>query len=670
MAPEPEPSAATAAADVAAPTPAVTPRGSALAGWLLGVVSAAAAGYWLIPEGTTRSVFGNAVLVAGPLAAALAFLAAARVAPRGRRAPWAAFAAGAASAVAGQITWIVQQMTAPAGQAALAPSFFLFLLFHALLATGAILALRPVRVRGSVTDLALDTSLILLASAVILLRFVLEPLLEATPPIGRGAFVALLAGPLASIGSLFFAALLLVWRGGALPGQAVVALAGGSAVLAAANGLMAAGADPDPARAGDAFELLWVGGWAVLAAAGFVGWRERDRTAVLPPGSRLAAALARALVPGVALLLGAVGLDAAARGATRLETDFTLGVLGLVLAVRIARALRGAEQEAEERRQLEQTRTLVEVSHALAGSTETSRTLQLVVDWACRFLSARASGIELLSADGETLELRAVAGLPPGVVGMSFPVDGSFTGWVVRHGRPRITLDPAGDPYIRPESLGFLPRSPTAAVALLSRDRMLGALFCCRERPFDAEDLRLLEALADQAALAIQNVRLFEEVRALSLTDPLTGLANRRQLERDLNREFAAAKRGRRLAAVLFDLDGFKAYNDRYGHLAGDEALRVFAEVLAAETRAMNLAARYGGDEFLSLLSDSESGGAQLFLERIQERFPAEVVKLGRGAITVSAGLAEYAPEMETPQELIAAADAALYQAKTERSSR
>src|SRR5690606_18263176 len=122
---------------------------------------------------------------------------------------------------------------------------------------------------------------------------------------------------------------------------------------------------------------------------------------------------------------------------------------------------------------------------------------------------------------------------------------------------------------------------PTAVAPLHYRDQRLGTIFALRfDRDFDDADLELLSALADQASLAIRNAQLFEEVRALSLTDPLTGLANRRQLTRDLNREFAATRRGRRLIAVLFDMDNFKEYNDQYGHPAGDEVLRLFGEAL------------------------------------------------------------------------------------------
>jgi diguanylate cyclase (GGDEF)-like protein len=209
---------------------------------------------------------------------------------------------------------------------------------------------------------------------------------------------------------------------------------------------------------------------------------------------------------------------------------------------------------------------------------------------------------------------------------------------------------------------------PTAAAPLHYRDQRLGALFAIRfDRTFDTADLELLGALADQASLAIRNAQLFEQVRALSLTDPLTGLANRRQLARDLAREFAATRRGRQLIAVVFDLDNFKVYNDQYGHPAGDEVLRIFGQVLATETRAMNLAARYGGDEFVALLADTPIEGASVFIERVTTHFQEEMDRLGRGIITISAGYAECDPSMKTPDELIAAAVWALYRVKPGR---
>jgi diguanylate cyclase (GGDEF)-like protein len=120
----------------------------------------------------------------------------------------------------------------------------------------------------------------------------------------------------------------------------------------------------------------------------------------------------------------------------------------------------------------------------------------------------------------------------------------------------------------------------------------------------------------------------------------------------------------------MFDLNGFKAYNDRYGHLAGDEALRAFGRVLITETRAMNLAARYGGDEFLTLLADSDLYGAEIFVQRVKDGFREAMSSATAVQLSIEAGMAEYTKDMKAPDDLVHAADQALYESKASRSSR
>ena len=152
--------------------------------------------------------------------------------------------------------------------------------------------------------------------------------------------------------------------------------------------------------------------------------------------------------------------------------------------------------------------------------------------------------------------------------------------------------------------------------------------------------------------------------QALAYTDNLTHLPNRRRVRIVLENEFAAAMRGRPLAVVLFDLDNFKEYNDHYGHAAGDEALKVFGGVLLETTRQMNISGRFGGEEFLSVLAESSSDGAMVFAERVRASLRA--AGLGKGPLTVSAGVAAFHPGMKTPDELLAGADHALYRSKRE----
>jgi diguanylate cyclase (GGDEF)-like protein len=148
----------------------------------------------------------------------------------------------------------------------------------------------------------------------------------------------------------------------------------------------------------------------------------------------------------------------------------------------------------------------------------------------------------------------------------------------------------------------------------------------------------------------------------LALVDTLTGLPNRRHLEASLEREFAAAERGRTVSVIVFDLDHFKRVNDRHGHAAGDLALQAFAKILESNTRKENLAARSGGEEFVVVLREEDAESAVIFAQRVLDRMREWPLPWGHE--TVSAGIAEYQKGMGSYELLLAAADHALYLAK------
>lgn len=637
---------------------------------LAGCYGVVAAVYLLVPMADpARVVFGHCVLVAAATAAAAACLTAARRDRTASRLPWYFFAGAAGAGVVGHGLWAIEQLLLGKAISFASPIFYCLLLFHPLFGAGAAVALRPARARGT-TDIVIDGALIVTAAFLLVARFVFEPLVTR-PPVDGDVLAVNVIAQLGAVSSCLFGGLLVLWGDPVFPGRTVPALAGTAAAFLTVTVLTATGADPSPLSPGDAFDLLWLAGWSLLAAAGLAAHRVSSDPLAEAAADRIRRRLRRAVAPGAALFLGLAAVDAALQPGPMHHVAIASVGLAVLLAIRIRFAAADAERRVEEGVQLAHTRALIELNRALAGATELNRTLELVSQWACRLLDARAAGIELLTPDGTTLELRAAYGLPDHVIGMRFPVESSFTGWVVRQRRARATLKPSTDPYFHPQSITFLEDKPTAAALLQFGDKPLGVLFAAnRDRPFTARDLELLASLADQAALAIENAQLFEQVHALSMTDPLTGLANRRQLERELAREFAAARRGRKLVLVIFDLDNFKVYNDKHGHLAGDEVLRAFGQVLAAETRAMNLAVRYGGDEFLALLTDSDLEGAAIFVERVRKRFQAVLAEMGAGEVNVSAGMAPYNTSMTAPEELIAEADRILYEVKAGRSSR
>jgi len=159
------------------------------------------------------------------------------------------------------------------------------------------------------------------------------------------------------------------------------------------------------------------------------------------------------------------------------------------------------------------------------------------------------------------------------------------------------------------------------------------------------------------------------ELERLSITDALTGLYNRRHLMGTLANEVQRSRRLRRTFSVLMaDVDHFKAYNDTNGHLAGDAALVKVAEILRKATRGVDSVARYGGEEFLVMLLEAPLGTAAIVGERIRARVASE--PFDGGKVTMSIGIAEYPSHGDTPEELIASADAAMYQGKSQGRNR
>jgi len=153
-----------------------------------------------------------------------------------------------------------------------------------------------------------------------------------------------------------------------------------------------------------------------------------------------------------------------------------------------------------------------------------------------------------------------------------------------------------------------------------------------------------------------------ERAERWALTDLLTDLPNRRHLELFLDKAWAAARRGRKLSVVFFDLDNFKQINDEHGHTEGDRVLKAFSTILAERTRRMDLSSRRGGEEFVSVLIDCDIEAADGFAEHVRRRF--EETDFGWGRATTSAGVVELQDHMDSPESLVVAADRALYRAK------
>ncbi len=193
------------------------------------------------------------------------------------------------------------------------------------------------------------------------------------------------------------------------------------------------------------------------------------------------------------------------------------------------------------------------------------------------------------------------------------------------------------------------------ASAVFSRQLFDGPFFLAELSKTCSYVVMLSGALLDQA-------RLFEQVRSMAVTDPLTGLSNYRRLISVLEAELDRSRRTQRpFSVVLLDMDGLKIINDQYGHLTGSRSLVRIGKILRNHSRAIDTAARYGGDEFAVVLPEAGKDIASRVVSRIRERLSAEPE---RPALSVSAGVAAFPEDGDTPERLLGAADRALYAMK------
>jgi diguanylate cyclase (GGDEF)-like protein/PAS domain S-box-containing protein len=305
--------------------------------------------------------------------------------------------------------------------------------------------------------------------------------------------------------------------------------------------------------------------------------------------------------------------------------------VGTLLDLTARRAAESARQSAAVERALaREQEALKRIATAIAREDPTDRVFSLVVEEALQTLGARA--VRLLHPGGE--------GRPAEVVA------------AVGHLRGPVTL---GE-----ERAGA--GSDAIAVEVEASGREWGWLVAFGSEAHDARPR--LEHLSELVSLAITSAETRRRLAQSAVTDPLTGLANRRAFDERLAAEIARARRhGRPLALVMVDIDEFKRVNDTHGHQAGDRVLRAVADALAATTREGEIVARVGGEEFAWLLPDAAVGDAFRAAERARAGVAATTVE-PVGAVTVSAGVADLLAAGGA-EDLVARADRALYAAKS-----
>ncbi len=214
----------------------------------------------------------------------------------------------------------------------------------------------------------------------------------------------------------------------------------------------------------------------------------------------------------------------------------------------------------------------------------------------------------------------------------------------------------------------------TLCMPLIAQGTSLGLLHLNGAGGGSDDHVAAVEAIAEQLSVMMINLQLRESLRVQSLRDPLTGLYNRRYLEESLQREVLRCdRRGLPLSVLMLDIDHFKRFNDQHGHAAGDAMLASVAQTLQAMTREEDIACRYGGEEFLVVLPETDSVDAAHRADDIRKAIAATTVLHLRkqlGPTTASIGIATFPVDARAPKELMELADAALYRAKADGRDR
>jgi diguanylate cyclase (GGDEF)-like protein len=335
---------------------------------------------------------------------------------------------------------------------------------------------------------------------------------------------------------------------------------------------------------------------------------------------------------------------------------------------------------------VEQYRLLLETSAAITASTDLQETLGLITRLVTERLGVAWCDLYDYEASADEFVVIAFYQLPE--------IDIDSSDWVgtrydsgnwrdlpacMAERRPSIWYrddpDLAAGEHAQMDEWG---EQSNMSLPLVYRDEVIGLIDvgeCRRLRRWTEDDIRVLQAIADQAAIAIVNARAYACLAEQAVTDGLTGLFNRRHLNDHLRHEVATARRyGQELSLVMIDVDDFKAFNDRYGHPRGDKVLIELAEVCRLCTRNdVDILARYGGDELIVILPQARANGpeptaARNVAERIstgvrEHRFEGEDGRRD-ASVTVSIGVAGIGLGGYTHEELLSSADKALYLSK------
>ena len=332
----------------------------------------------------------------------------------------------------------------------------------------------------------------------------------------------------------------------------------------------------------------------------------------------------------------------------------------------------------ELKRTVEELAAFNEIGKTLTSTLDIREVLKMIMQKVSELL--QPENWSLLLVDEESQELYFEAAVGQGaekIRDLRIKIGEGIAGWVAREGEPVLVSDVQQDPRFasRFDQVSQFETTSVLAVPLRSKDRTLGVIELINSRSrgedgsaFSEKDVRTLASIADYAAIALENARNFQRLQELTIVDDHTGLFNSRHLQRQLESELVRARRfGHPVSVVFMDLDHFKSVNDTHGHQRGSALLREAGQLLVQQLRTVDIPVRYGGDEFVVLLPETDRVQATVCAWRLREAIANHVFLVSEGVavrITASFGVAAFPEDASSGDDLVRKADLAMYRAK------
>lgn len=336
-------------------------------------------------------------------------------------------------------------------------------------------------------------------------------------------------------------------------------------------------------------------------------------------------------------------------------------------------------------RKIERFGTLSELARDITCISNYEALLKAILDNAAILLNAEQGSLMVLDHKTEMLLLEARRGISNEITErLEIQKGEGITGKVAESGTPFLVKDIENDPRINQKNRPRYKTRSLVSTPIKIEDRVIGVLNLSDKttgEAFDEGDLELIQSFAAHAAVVMERRRCesqIEDLRKLSITDHLTGLLNRRYLLERLEEEILRSQRhSRPLSLIMLDIDGFKDYNDMFGHLKGDKALKTIVDAMINSVRSIDIVCRYGGDEFVIILPETEKTEAIVIAKRLR----SDIAKLDLQTedragqrkvinLTVSIGLVSYPEGGKTVKLLLEHVDMALYFAKNKGRNR